>query len=180
MSSESRENSRRTAEFVRLLKQHDNRISAFIFSLVPHWADADDLIQETSVRLWEQFHEYRPGTDFGAWACTIARYMVLAYRKRMQRSRLQFRPEVFELLAGELDAAATVQHDRLEALAECLNTCDERSRDLLRSCYEKGAVIKDVARRLGRSIQGVYMALSRLRKALHDCVGKKLRKEAAG
>jgi RNA polymerase sigma-70 factor, ECF subfamily len=178
MSAESQENNRRTAEFVRLLKQHDHRVSAFIFSLVPHWADADDVMQETSVRLWEQFHEYQPGTDFGAWACTVARYMVLAYRKRMQRSRLQFSPEVLRMLEGELAAAAAGRHDRLEALAECLNRCDERSRHLLRSCYEKGAMIKDVALRLGRSIQGVYMALSRLRKTLHDCVEERMRKEA--
>jgi RNA polymerase sigma-70 factor (ECF subfamily) len=180
MSADSKVNSRRTAEFVRLLKQHDYRISATILAIVPHWSDAEDLIQETSVRLWEQFHEYQPGTDFGAWACTIARYMVLAYRKRMQRSRLQFSPEIIDLLASEIDAVESVRRDRLDALTECLSKCDERSRDLLRVCYEKGAVIKEVARHMGRSIQGVYMALSRLRKLLHDCVEKKLQKERMG
>jgi RNA polymerase sigma-70 factor (ECF subfamily) len=179
MSIESSENSRRTAEFVRLLKQSDRRISGYIFSLVPHWADAEDLIQETSVRLWEQFHAYQPGTDFAAWACTVAHYMVLAYRKRAQRNRLQFSSEIFELLGDELDLSADARSGRLEALAECLNRCDPRSRHLLQLCYEHGAVIKDVAEQLGRTVQGVYMALSRLRKALHDCVEKKLRKEAA-
>jgi len=129
---------RRTAEFVRLLKQHDHRISAFIFALVPNWTDAEDLVQETSVRLWEQFDHYRPGTDFGAWACAIARYMVLAYRKRIHRSCLQFRPEVFDMVAGELDSAAAMQHNRLQALAKCVNKLGDGSRDLLRKCYARG------------------------------------------
>src|SRR5580700_5633498 len=97
---------RRTAEFVRLLQQHDHRISALVFALVPDWADAEDLIQETSVRVWEQYGEYKPGTDFGAWACTIARYMVLAYRKRQKRSRLQFSSNVLEVVAREVESAA--------------------------------------------------------------------------
>jgi RNA polymerase sigma-70 factor (ECF subfamily) len=178
MGTESEDLHRKTAEFVRLLKQHDHRISAFIFALVPNWTDAQDLIQETSVRIWEQFDEYRAGADFGAWACTIARYMVLAYRKKMQRSRLQFRPEVFEMVAGELGSASAVQHSRLQALGVCLTKLDEASRDLLRRCYAKGAKIKEVAQRTGRSINGVYVFLSRVRKVLHDCVQSALEKGA--
>jgi RNA polymerase sigma-70 factor (ECF subfamily) len=179
MRNDSEDLHRQTAEFVRLLKQHDHRISAFIFSLVPNWTDAQDLIQETSVRIWEQFHEYRPGADFGAWACTIARYMVLAYRKKMQRSRLQFRPEVLEMVAGEMESAAAAQHSRLQALGVCLTKLDEASRDLLRRCYAKGAKIKEVAQRTGRSVNGVYTFLSRVRKALHDCVQGQLKEGAA-
>jgi RNA polymerase sigma-70 factor (ECF subfamily) len=170
MGSESDDLHRKTVEFVRLLKQHDHRISAFIFALVPNWNDAQDLIQETSVRIWEQFHEYRTGADFGAWACTIARYMVLAYRKKMQRSRLQFRPEIIEMVAAEFDSAAAVEQSRLQALGVCLNKLDEASRELLRRCYAKGAKIKEIAQRAGRSVNGVYTFLSRIRKALHDCV----------
>jgi RNA polymerase sigma-70 factor (ECF subfamily) len=168
-----------TSDFVRLLKQHDRRISSFIFALVSNWSDAEDLIQETSVRLWEQFHEYRPGADFGAWACTIARYMVMAYRKKQQRNRLQLSPEVIEKVASELDSAAAEQSDRLRALGSCLQKCDAGSRNLLRLCYRKNAQIKNVAERMGRSITGVYMALSRLRRALYDCVENELRRSSA-
>jgi RNA polymerase sigma-70 factor, ECF subfamily len=179
MSNELETNRRRTAEFVRLLKQHDHRISAFIFALVPDWADAEDLIQETSVRVWEQYDAYRPGTDFGAWACTIARYMVLAYRKRQQRDRLQFSSNILEIVAREVDAAQPVQQARLQALSRCMQKCDDRSRNLLLQCYDKGAQIKDVAARLGRSVTGVYMALSRLRKSLHNCVEGEMQREVA-
>ncbi len=179
MSSEPENTHRRATEFVRLLKQHDQRVSGFIFALVPDWSDAEDLIQETSVRLWEQFGDYRPGSDFGAWACTIARYMVLAYRKKMQRSRLQFSSDVFDLVASEVDVAAPDQHGRLRALAKCLNRLDSGSRDLLRQCYDQGAKIKDVAQKVGRSIEGVYKVLSRLRKTLHDCVLGEMHKGAA-
>ena len=81
------------------------------------------------MRIWEQFSEYRTGTDF-AWGCD-SRYMVLAYRKRQRRGRLQFSPEVIRQVAVELDSAASIQHDRLQALANCLQKCDDRNRNLL-------------------------------------------------
>jgi len=87
----------RNADFVRLLKRYDRRLAAYVFSLVPDWNDAEDILQDTWVRLWEQFDEYRQGEDFGVWACTIARYLVMAYRKRMQRERLHFSPEVVDM-----------------------------------------------------------------------------------
>jgi hypothetical protein len=42
MPREFSQESRETTEFVRLLKQHDRRFSAFIFSLVPDLTDAAD------------------------------------------------------------------------------------------------------------------------------------------
>ena len=56
----------------------------------PTAADADDLYQETTVRLWEQFPDYDPEQEFGAWACTIAYYMVLAHRKKSSREKGRF------------------------------------------------------------------------------------------
>ena len=97
----------------------------------------------------------------------------------MQRSRPQFGLEIIDVLAANVDAAAAVQHDRLRALAKCVNNLDDGSRDLLRVCYAKGAKIRDVAQQVGRSIDGVYKVLSRLRKALHDCVERKMQEEEA-
>ena len=54
----------RTAEFVRLLKQHDRRLSAYVHSLVPDWNEAEDIVQDTSVRLWEQFDKYDSDSNF--------------------------------------------------------------------------------------------------------------------
>ena len=56
----------------RLLAQYEPRLRGFILTLCPNWADAEDIAQEVKLRLWEQFDEYDPARDFGAWACTIA------------------------------------------------------------------------------------------------------------
>ncbi len=167
----------RHAEFVRLLKRHDRRLAAYIFSMVPDWNDAEDLLQDTCVRLWEQFEEYRPDGDFGAWACTVARYMVLAYRKRVEREKLQFRSDVLDALEAQVAGGHAESERRLQALVDCVRKLSDFARDLLHRCYAKGAKIKDVAVEMGMTVNGAYLTLSRLRHDLHDCVEAALRQE---
>jgi len=61
-------------EFTRLLAKHEREMHLFIFSLTPNWADADEILQETNITLWQEFGKFQPGSDFGKWARTIARY----------------------------------------------------------------------------------------------------------
>lgn len=55
----------RTSEFLDLLGQHERRLQSFVVALVPHLADADEIVQQTRLRLWEQFDQYDRARDFG-------------------------------------------------------------------------------------------------------------------
>lgn len=160
----------RHVEFVRLLKQHDRRVSAFLFSLVPNWDDAQDLLQDTCVRLWEQFDDYRADEDFGTWACTIAHYLVLTYRKRTQRERYHFNLAVIDALNKQVAKDHSENEERLRILADCVSKLSTFARDLLNRCYAGNVKMKDVAKQLGLSVNSLYLTLSRLRRDLYDCV----------
>ncbi len=58
----------RVQEFVRLLTGNERRLKSYILTLVPNLADAEQIAQEASMRLWEQFGQYDPSEgDFSAW-----------------------------------------------------------------------------------------------------------------
>jgi RNA polymerase sigma-70 factor (ECF subfamily) len=40
--------------------------------LVPNLPDAEDIVQQTAVALWEKFDEYDPKLPFTPWACRFA------------------------------------------------------------------------------------------------------------
>ena len=80
----------RQAEFVRLFSANQRRIQTFIFTLLPDRDQAQDVMQETSVVLWQKFDSFETGTDFTAWAFRIARLEVLSLVRRQQRARLVF------------------------------------------------------------------------------------------
>lgn len=54
----------RGIEFIGLLAREERRLTAYVAALVPNWADVDDLLQATKLKLWEQFGSYDPAGDF--------------------------------------------------------------------------------------------------------------------
>src|SRR5262249_34859663 len=80
----------RTELFIRLLGQSHRSLHLYVMSLVPNRNDAEDILQQTNLVLWREFHQFEPGTNFTAWACRVAFNQVLAWRKRRQRDRLVF------------------------------------------------------------------------------------------
>jgi RNA polymerase sigma-70 factor, ECF subfamily len=176
--SDDQDRELKNREFVRLLAEHERRLSAYVHTVIPLWQDADDVLQNTKLRLWEQFDSFRPGTDFAGWAFTVAGYMVRAHRTRCQRQRICFSDELLGKITQHMSAStASTRDDRLLALVECVKVLSDASRRLLRLFCTGNQQIKDIARDLGQSAPATRMALLRVRRSLFDCVRKRLDEE---
>jgi RNA polymerase sigma-70 factor, ECF subfamily len=163
-------NSHRYDEFVDLFSSHARRIYGYVYTMLPRWADADDVFQETSRVLWQKFGEYQSGTNFFAWARQVARYQVLFFRQRQQRSRVTFTDAFLEAVA----ATEAEDSERLEAeqraLAECMEKLKARERDIVLSRFAPEATTKSVAARLGMTAAAVYKSLGRIQATLLKCI----------
>lgn len=157
-------------EFARLFGRHARQIYAYILTLIPHWADAEDVFQETSTILWEKFAQFTPDTNFRAWACQVAHYRALWFRQRQRKLAVPFDEEFFRLVAAETLAQQDLLEDRHLALAGCMEKLPARERELVECCYASGVTIKQVALALGRSPDTTYKALKRIHRELFDCV----------
>src|SRR6188768_3964638 len=89
------------SRFLRIYTAHEPAIRAFVRRLVPSRADADDVMQEAAVVLWEKFGEFDVDGDFRAWAFSVARYKVLSWLRDKRRDRLVLSDEVVTLVADE-------------------------------------------------------------------------------
>src|SRR5947209_16317243 len=85
--------------FLRLFLQNERRLFAYILTLLPDRVDAEDVLQEASLVMWDKFDPDNPPNDFTAWGCRIAYFKVLDFRKKRQRSRVQFSQPLLERLA---------------------------------------------------------------------------------
>jgi len=164
----------RHQQFLRAFTTHEPALRAFVRRLVPARADADDVLQEVAIVLWEKFDEFRAGGDFRAWACGIARFKALAWLRDRGRDRLVLAGDVVELIADE----SLRDEPRLERRRLALETCFEQvppaERELLARAYQPSARIQDVAVASGRSVAGFYQWLYRMRRALLECVERAL------
>ncbi|NLF08443.1 MAG: sigma-70 family RNA polymerase sigma factor [Pirellulaceae bacterium] len=167
----------RTEQFVQLITQYQQRVHLFILSLVPNRADAEEILQETNLVLWRKFNEFRPGSDFRAWAFQVAYNKVKSFRERHGRERLRFSECVMERLA----TVAAASPENIPAILDILQSCkEELSRqdlDLIERRYEPGATTASVAKAVGRSAAAVYKAVGRIRRTLYECVQRASRRE---
>jgi RNA polymerase sigma-70 factor (ECF subfamily) len=165
--------------FLRLFLQNERRLYAYILTLLPHRADADDILQEASLVLWDKFDENNPPADFAAWGCRIAYFKVLDFLKKTQRTRVHFSQAMLERVAETaVEQAPTLQLDeRRAALAGCIEKLNPRDRDLLGLRFADGATTQSTAVQAGRSVEAVYKALAKIRQALFDCVTRALAQE---
>jgi RNA polymerase sigma-70 factor (ECF subfamily) len=162
--------------FLRLFLQNERRLYAYILTLLPNRADADDVLQEASLVMWDKFDAENPPTDFTAWGCRIAYFKVLDFCKKRHRSRVVFSQAMLERVAETaVEQAATLQLDeRREALADCIAKLSQRDRDLLTRRFAAGATTQSTAAQVGRSVDAVYKALAKIRQGLFDCVTRAL------
>ena len=161
----------------RFLKA-ERRIFAYILTLLPHRADAEDVLQEVSVIMWEKFDEHDPPGDFVAWGCRIAYFRIRDHRRWRRRQRVVFSESMLERVADTLAGSRPLQLDeRREALAHCLQKLGRPDRDLLAERLKEGASTRSAAESVGRSVDVVYKAMARIRKALHDCISRALAAE---
>ena len=163
--------------FVELYLRHQRSIYAFIVRLVQNYDESEDLLQKTGLILWRKFDQFEPGTDFMAWARQIAKYEVQDYLKAKRRSKVCFSSNTVEMLAEDADQDSLKADLRHEALSKCLGELRTADRDLVARCYASGASIRGVAESLGRSIDGAYQSLRRIRQALLQCIERRLAAE---
>lgn len=163
--------------FLRLFTANEPALRAFVRSLVPTLADANDVMQEVALVLWRKFGEYNTGEDFRRWAFGVARFKVLAWHRDRSRDRHVFGEEITEFLANE----ATERADRFEAQREALRLCLEKlpveQRRLMDSVYASGASVANLAARSGQTVMALYKKLHRIRMALVECTRRFLLKE---
>jgi RNA polymerase sigma-70 factor (ECF subfamily) len=161
-------------QLMLLMTQHQRRIFSYIYALVPDRHAAEDILQETSLVICEKFGQFKPGTDFVAWACQVAYWEVRRARQKFARSKVIFDQDVVEAVAQTASELSEETDERHAALAHCLERLHPRDRELVLTRYEPGGGVEAAAQRSGRSLEAAYKALGRIRKLLADCVSNRI------
>ena len=166
--------------FVRSLTKNERVIRAYIReSGISRPEDVDEIMQEVSLVAWKKFDQLRELDEFPRWACVIARYQILDFRRKHARDRLVLNDRVFELLLEESLEETTLKEKRLNHLQRCVEKLPGASRRLVLAAYEPGSSVDGLARELGKKANALYQQLWRLRQTLEQCVEDALRSETS-
>lgn len=171
------ENPVMSEEFFRLFSREDRKIFGYILALVLDTAAAEDIFQETCVILWKEFSNFEPDRNFLNWANGIAFNQVRKYRRKYQNKRLIFSESLVTELAQDASAMVDELSQRQLALTHCLKKLSERERALIDTYYGDQETAATVADRWKCSTHAIYKTIKKIRKALFDCVNRRLASE---
>lgn len=160
-------------EFVRRFVRCQQDLFAYILSLVPNLADAQDVLQETAIALWSKADEYRREEPFMPWAARFAWYQVRKFRMyqaRKHRRQIALSDEAVAALAAERMEPNAPSGDRSSTLQQCVEKLADDDRQLLEQRYDLRVSIREVAQDRGIEPAQLYKRLGRIRQALLDCV----------
>jgi len=164
---------------IKELLRYQGEFMAYLMAITRDYAAAEEVFQNAAVVIIEGATAGEPIRNFRAWAKEIVRRQALYYlRKQGQQARhlRPIDPDLFEAISEaflEEDEGPGVE---LQALRQCLQKVPAPQRRMLAMRYEGRASFEQIGRAVGTTPGAVQRALSRLRKALYECVQTTLRK----
>ena len=159
-----------TAEYVRLWTQYHRDVERYVFSMLPRPADASEVVQEVSVRLWEKWDSYDQDRPFLPWAMRFAYLQVLKWRQGKAREKLIFSDDLLSQINATNDYEEPLMEARRKTLTLCLEKLNKYDRRIVELRYGRHGAIKEEAKKTGVKMHKLYYALERIRIQLLNCI----------
>jgi len=155
--------------FEKLFERYHKKLYAFLFHLLNSKEDAEEIVQDTFVKIWEKREEYIEGYEFHSFLFTIAKNSFLnSNRKKINR-------KVFESHLGffnERSSNNTEEYVLFEETREILNTIIEglppKRKEIFLLRRVEGLSRQEIAARLEISIVTVDSQLMKANIFLKD------------
>lgn len=156
--------------FLSLFLRSEREIFRYVSALVPNVADADDIVQQTAITLWEKFDSYDSARPFTPWACRFALNKARQWIARRRRWQVLLENGLAEELEQRREELRPELETRLRRLEGCLGHLPDEQRNLVEGYYFHREGIDRLAEKSGRSVAATYKMLQRIRHSLQVCV----------
>jgi len=158
----------------RLIEQYQYRLLRYLLFLTGSRETAEDLFQETWLRVLERGRQYDGKWEFGTWLFAIARHLVIDLRKRKRLPEpLSAADEDVRPLEAEAtnDASAfelLARREEAERLARALVRLPAVYREALMLRFQEDLALEEIAAVVDRPLSTVKSRLYRGLEALRE------------
>lgn len=152
-----------------LVRQHADRVYRLAYRLSGNQHDAEDLTQETFIRVFRSVRDYQPGT-FEGWLHRITTNLFLDMVRRRARIRMEALPDDYDRVPGDQPTPEQIYHDsRLGPdLQAALDSLPPEFRAAVVLCDIEGLSYEEIGATLGVKLGTVRSRIHRGRQALRD------------
>jgi RNA polymerase sigma-70 factor, ECF subfamily len=165
-----------------LITRYQNRMYRFLLRIVREPAEAEDLFQQTWLRLAEKIRRFDASRNFEAWLFTLARNLAIDHLRRIRPESLD------EPISGDATGATAadnlasrerpvtegiLERERATRLAEAMDTLPVSYREVLTLRFEEEMKLEEIAQVTGAPLSTVKTRLRRSLEQMRDHLERK-------
>lgn len=143
----------RNTGFNLLIQKYQQKIYWHIRRLVINHEDADDLVQETFVKVWKNLHNFRSDSQLYTWIYRIATNESITFLNKKKNKHSIPLDELNTELAESLASSSYFNGDRIQRkLQEAVLTLPEKQRIIFNMKYFDDMKYEEISEVLGTSV----------------------------
>lgn len=153
-----------------LIAKYEYRLFRYLICITANRAAAEDLFQETWVRVLDRGDQYHEGASFEAWLFSIARHLSIDLQRRRNWESLDGFEEETASASGDSPLDAAFRRERQAEVQDALSRLPAMQREVLLLRFQEELPLAEIAVVVGAPVPTVksrlYRALDALRKEL--------------
>ncbi len=159
------------AAFRALYAKAGPKLYAICLRMMRTRDQADDVYQETFVKVWERSWQFDPAKGEGlAWLATVTRHCALDRLRRVPKNHVT----IDDVVTHEIDMATSFEMPAgladSRGLRRCLGALRDDHRNAVVLAYVNGLTHEELAERLGRPLGTIKSWVKRGLEQLKDCM----------
>lgn len=160
--------------FATLVNRHSNRFYRIAYRLVSNKSDAEDIVQEAFLRLWDRPQLWNPDKQvkFTTWFYKVVINLCLDHNKKKKPVAIPEDVELVDKQPGQ-DALLDI-HQKQALLDSFIQELPERQQLALNLCFYEGLTNKEAAEIIGAEVKALQSLIMRAKTTLKDQVKRYL------
>jgi len=154
-----------SAAFQRLIDREAPRLLRFALGLLGRMEDAEDVVQDTLIRLWENAATWTPDARIGTWLHRVCYNRAIDLLRR-RRALVDDSALLETIDHGELPDAGMVRGEAELSLREAIERLPTRQRTAVLLFHFQDFSQREAARVMGVSEEALESMLARARRQL--------------
>ncbi|MCG6190145.1 RNA polymerase sigma factor [Maribellus maritimus] len=143
--------------FYNIYEKYSKRIYAFVYRYIKQEEDAEEIVQEVFVKIWNLRETIDENSSFDSYLFTIAYNTTInLFRKRLREKKYLENLKSLQQITASPDIIDEIQFSELDAtIQNLLNRLTPRQKEIFQLSREEGLTHSEIAEKLGISVNTV-------------------------
>lgn len=151
--------------FREVLNRHQDAVYQFSFRFLGDPGEAEDITQETFLRLFRTADQYQPQASLRAFLFRIAKNLCIDFIRKKKPETMESLPEP---IARDTPVDCLERAQSIASLSRCINALPANQRMAILLRHDSGLRYQEIADTMGLTVSAVESLLVRARKTLRQ------------